>query len=176
MTGDGPARVLTLAAADPQSDDARALLAALSARLAEITGSSGEASFRVEDLLAPGAVFAVARDAAGAAVGCGALRPLAPGVAELKRMYARPGTRGVGAALLAWLEAAAPPLGHRRIRLETRAVNRRAVRFYTAHGYRRIANFGPYVGRPEALCFEKTLSAAGNFPTPLEVDADARYR
>jgi ribosomal protein S18 acetylase RimI-like enzyme len=78
-------------------------------------------------------------------------------VAEIKRMYARPGSKGVGSALLAWLEAEARLIGYRALRLETRLANTRALRFYTAHGYRRIDNFGRYASHPAAACFEKIL-------------------
>ncbi|UFZ05312.1 GNAT family N-acetyltransferase [Bradyrhizobium ontarionense] len=136
-------------------------MAELSATLARITGDSGRSSFDPDDVRGPQACFVVASDACGQAVGCGALRPLDADIAELKRMYARPGTRGVGAAILSHLEIAAAGFGYRALRLETRLVNQRAVRFYERHGYRRIPNFGKYVGRPEAVCFEKRLSRAG---------------
>lgn len=77
--------------------------------------------------------------------------------AEIKRMYARPGSKGIGSALLAWLEAEARQIGYRMLRLETRVVNTRAVQFYLAHGYRRTENFGRYAGNPAAACFEKLL-------------------
>ena len=153
----------TVHAEDPDTPDARRLLAALSQTLADITGSDGQASFDVDDVRGPRARFAVARDARGQAVGCGAFRPVPdrpPGldVAELKRMFALPGTRGVGAALLAYLEAEARRLGYQALWLETRAVNTRAVRFYLASGYVRRPNYGRYLGRDEALCFEKPLA------------------
>ncbi|WGG51887.1 GNAT family N-acetyltransferase [Rugamonas sp. DEMB1] len=144
---------------DPDTADARALLEELSAVLAGITGSSGRASFDVRDARGAAARFVVARDGAGAALGCGALRPLAgqDGVAELKRMYARPGRAGVGSAILAALEAEAAALGYRALWLETRLVNAGAVAFYQARGYRRIANYGNYAGNALAACFEKVL-------------------
>jgi ribosomal protein S18 acetylase RimI-like enzyme len=144
---------------DPDTADARALLDELSDVLAGITGSSGRASFDLRDVRGAGACFVVARDGAGAALGCGALRPLAgqDGVAELKRMYARPGVGGVGSAILAALEAEAAALGYRALWLETRLVNARAVAFYQARGYRRIANYGNYAGNALAVCFEKVL-------------------
>ncbi len=129
----------------------------LSAALARITGDGGRASFDPDDVRGPKACFLVAWDKAGQAVGCGALRPLDTDIAEVKRMYARPGTSGVGAAILAHLETAAADYGYRAIRLETRLINARAVAFYERHGYRRIANYGKYAGRPEAVCFEKRL-------------------
>jgi len=142
---------------DPASVDARGLMDELSATLARITGDSGKASFDPNDVRARRARFVVARTIDGHAVGCGAFRPLHDGVAEVKRMYARPGTIGVGSAMLAFLESEARRLGYRALWLETRLVNDRAVRFYERRGYRRRANFGKYVGNAKAVCFEKVL-------------------
>lgn len=149
--------MLTIRAEDPDSPDAVALLDELSAALATITGSSGSASFDADDVRGPRACFAVARDAGRQVAGCGALRPLADDVAELKRMYARPGNPGAGTALLAYLEGEAAALGYRAIWLETRAVNQRAVRFYLARGYRPIPNYGKYAGNAAAVCLAKQL-------------------
>ena len=129
----------------------------LSTALEAITGDSGKASFDVDDVRGPLACFVVARDTHGAALGCGAFRPLQPGVAEIKRMYARHGSVGVGSAVLRFLEEQAGKLGYQALWLETRLVNRRAVDFYAARGYARIANYGKYIGNPLAVCFEKLL-------------------
>ncbi|WP_229426147.1 GNAT family N-acetyltransferase [Pseudoduganella violacea] len=143
---------------DPSSDDARLLLDELSATLAGITGDSGAASFNADDVRGAGGCFVVARDAQGRALGCGAIRPLQEGVAELKRMYARPGTRGVGSAVLAHLEQTAAALGYRELWLETRLVNARALGFYAARGYLRIPNFGKYAGNNAAVCMAKRFT------------------
>jgi [ribosomal protein S5]-alanine N-acetyltransferase len=153
----GPPPACTVAPANPLGDEAQALLAARSGTLQQITASPGTASFDVADVQQPGAAFVLARTAEGRAVGCGALRPLQPGVAELKRMYAAPGTRGVGAQVLVALEAQAARLGHRELWLETRRVNARAVAFYLRQGYAVIPNYGRYAGRDEAVCFAKRL-------------------
>lgn len=129
----------------------------LSAILARLTGDSGASSFDPNDVRVPRACFVVARNSLGQAVGCGAFRPLESDVAELKRMYARPGTSGLGHAVLANLEARARCLGYKALRLETRHVNRRAVSFYLKNGYTSIPNFGHYVGNDKAVCFEKRL-------------------
>ena len=150
--------MITVQPADPESAAAQTLMAELSAVLTRLTGSSGAATVAVAELRQPRARFAVARDAAGRAVGCGALRPLSHDTAEVKRMYAQPGTRGVGAALLAWLEAEALALGYAQIWLETRLVNTRAVEFYLRHGYQIIPNYGVYAGNAAAVCFEKQLA------------------
>ncbi|WP_342119733.1 GNAT family N-acetyltransferase [Pseudoduganella sp. OTU4001] len=149
-----------VAAADPGAPEAVALLAELDSALQAITGDSGRTLFRADDVRSAAGRFALARDAYGALLGCGALRPMGAaeeGVAELKRMYARPGSQGVGSAVLAWLEREARSIGYRALRLETRLVNARAVQFYQRHGYQRIENFGRYAGNPAAACFEKLL-------------------
>lgn len=149
--------MLTIRAEDPGSADAVALIDELSAVLAAITGDSGRSSFAIDDVRAAGACFAVARNADGHAVGCGALRPLADGIAELKRMFARPGVPGTGSALLAFLEAEAAAQGYSAICLETRAVNQHALRFYLARGYAAIPNYGKYAGNAQAVCLAKQL-------------------
>jgi GNAT superfamily N-acetyltransferase len=150
--------------ADPDSPQAQALLARLSETLHQITGSSGTASFDIEDVKVDGACFVIARSASGVAVGCGALRPLEPGIAELKRMFAVPGTKGVGSTVLAFLEQKASEFGYTQLWLETRKVNQNALVFYERHGYSHIANFGRYIGKPEAICLGKRLLATKRPP------------
>lgn len=151
---------ITVRGEDPRTEDAARLLGGLSAELASITGSTGEASFDLSDMEEPGAVFAVARDSHGSAVGCGALRPLGGGAAEVKRVYACKKGNGVGSAVLSFLEQRAKELGYATLRLETRKVNERAVSFYLSKGYTVIENFGKYRGREEAICFEKKIPVA----------------
>lgn len=142
---------------DPTAPESVLLMAELSTALEAITGDSGRASFDPDDVRGPAACFVVARSDSGAALGCGAFRPLEPGVAEIKRMYTRHGTSGVGSAVLRYLEGEAQALGYQAVWLETRLVNRRAMDFYEARGYQRIANYGKYIGNPLAVCFEKQL-------------------
>lgn len=143
--------------ASPHTPEAAEILAELSNTLTQITGSSGRASFDPADIDQERALFVLARDDSGQPVGCGALRPLETGIAEIKRMFAVPGSKGVGSAILGHLETAAKTLGYAEIWLETRQVNSRAIDFYRRHGYARIANFGQYADRPEAVCLAKTL-------------------
>lgn len=148
---------MIIQACDPESAEAQLLVAELSATLAAITGDSGASSFSAADARLARSLFVVARNVDGGLLGCGALRPLDGDVGEIKRMYARAGTRAVGAALLAFLERAAQGFGYRELWLETRRVNARAVAFYHRHGYTDIANYGKYAGRPEAICCAKRL-------------------
>src|SRR5918994_3333640 len=91
-------------------------------------------------------VVMVARDDDGTALGCGALRALGDGVAEVKRMYVVPAARGRGAskAVLAGLEDAARERGWTALRLETGPRQPEAVALYEGAGYRPIPAFGPY--------------------------------
>ena len=88
---------------------------------------------------APGAVFLVLYED-GVPVGCGGMRPLEPGVAEIKRMFvtARARGRGHGRRLLVELERLAAAAGARRVRLLTTEVLAEARALYAAAGYREV--------------------------------------
>ena len=137
--------------------DATILLGELTETLHQITGDSGESSFDLSDMNCPRAVFAIARDSEGEPMGCGCIRPISKEVAELKRMYTRYKSRGIGKRILAYLEDCARELEYKVICLETRLVNDQAVSFYISNGYNQIENYGKYVGNTEAICFEKKL-------------------
>ncbi len=140
------------------ADVAQELMAELSEKLRIITGSDGRSSFNEESVADAGACFLLAMFD-NAALGCAALRPLAdeaePATAEIKRMYSRQPGKGIGKLLLTELEQRARAFGYRRIVLETRKVNLAAVSFYQNNGYRVCENYGRYIGRVEAICFEK---------------------
>jgi GNAT superfamily N-acetyltransferase len=74
------------------------------------------------------------------AIACGGLRPLAPGVGEIKRMFvtASARRRGHARALLAELERVARDRGYERVRLYTTEVLGEARALYDDAGYRRI--------------------------------------
>ncbi len=110
-------------------------------------------------------VVLVARDDDGTAVGCGALRALDGGVAEVKRMYVVPEARGRGLSrlLLAGLQDAARARGWTTLRLETGPRQPEAIALYEGAGYRPIPAFGAYVGAPDAtssLFHERVLDGA----------------
>jgi GNAT superfamily N-acetyltransferase len=149
--------MITVEKSDPFSSESHRLIEMLSAELATITGDNGKTNFTVEAMNDDKAVWALAKNACGEAIGCGAIRPLAQNIAELKRMFSDRSVPGVGSALLTFLENSAKQMGYCELRLETRHINRRAVNFYEKNGYVRIKNYGPYIGREEAVCFSKIL-------------------
>ena len=108
------------------------------------------------------AVVLVALDDDGTPVGCGALRPLEPGAAELKRMYVVPAARGRGVSrlLLVALEAEAAARGWTTLRLETGTRQPAAVGLYTAAGYWPVEAFGHYVtdDTDDSLYFARVLA------------------
>jgi putative acetyltransferase len=101
-------------------------------------------------------VFLVAR-AGGQAVACGAVRELAPGVGEVKRMFVTPAWRGKAVArrLLAALERKAREAGYQAMRIETGVGQPEAIALYESAGYTGIPPFGEYIGNPASVCFEK---------------------
>jgi len=113
----------------------------------------------VEDFLRPKGCFLVAR-LFGEPVGCGAIRTLAPGVGEIKRMWVSPGARGLGLGrrLLGELERVAARSKMRAIRLDTNRSLTEALHLYRSAGYREIGRFNdnPYAHH----WFEKVLSAS----------------
>src|SRR5579864_1139190 len=100
---------LSITAEPFDSHDARRLVAALDAGLADLYTPEQRfgPNLKVEHLADGRGIFLVARDG-DRAVGCGAVRLIDPTTAEAKRMYVEPDHRGkgVGWAVLASLEAA----------------------------------------------------------------------
>jgi len=92
-------------------------------------------------------------------VACGGVRLLAPGVAEIKRMYVPDEHRGHGyaRALLAALEDRARAAGYRRMILETGDAQPEALALYTSSGYTPIPGFGIYRCAPQSKSFAKAL-------------------
>ncbi len=142
---------------DPFSPDSCYLIEKLSAELAAITGDSGKSNFTIDSMDGDRSLWVLARNEKGDATGCGAIRPLTENIAELKRMFSDRSAPGVGKALLNFLETSAKNMGYTEIWLETRHVNHKAVNFYKNNGYVLIENYGPYIGRDEAVCFSKVL-------------------
>ena len=82
----------------------------------------------------------------GAALGIVGVKPLAPAVAEVKRLYVEPAARGLGLGrrLLDRALAAAAALGYERVRLDShRPSMAAAIALYRQFGFTEIAPYGP---------------------------------
>jgi len=105
-------------------------------------------------------LFLLARDPdSGTPLGCGGLRDLERGRAEIKRMYVVPERRGTGVsvAILRALEDAARDRGVETLVLETGTEQPDAIRFYEREGYARIPNFGAYAASDISICYARPL-------------------
>lgn len=93
-------------------------------------------------------------------VACGGFRALSEEVAEIKRMYVDPGSRGrgIGHAILAGLEHRAYASGYRAAWLETGSKQPEAIALYTAVGYTPIEAYGEFKLDPRSRCFFRTLA------------------
>lgn len=142
----------------PLDPEVAPLIDALSDYLLRSFGSDGRSGFSRWRDGGPGHCFAVAWSDARP-VGCGAFmpRPEDPTCVELKRMYADPAVPGVGTEVLQYLLDCARAAGMRRVCLETRQANNRAVAFYHRHGFRPCQSFPPYTDRPESICLDRIL-------------------
>ncbi|MYN02678.1 GNAT family N-acetyltransferase [Pseudoduganella sp. DS3] len=107
-------------------------------------------------LLQPNVLFAVARNADGAAVACGAM-VVTPAYGEVKRMFVSPAARGQGVAqrLLGMLEAEALQRGCRQFMLETGPAQPEAIGLYERLGYRVRGPYGDYRDDPLSVFMEK---------------------
>jgi putative acetyltransferase len=114
----------------------------------------------IDELEAPGVSVVVARTGSDA-VGMAALVERGDGTAELKRMFVRADARGRGIAsgILTHIEKTARDRAVTLLQLETGPLQLEAIGLYEKHGYRRIPNFGKYVGDEFSLCMEKELGA-----------------
>jgi ribosomal-protein-alanine N-acetyltransferase len=72
--------------------------------------------------------------------------------AHLFLLAVRPDCRraGIGRSMMAWLEKSCRTAGIQSVRLEVRASNRTALRFYRQLGYRYVARVAGYYDRREA--------------------------
>jgi len=145
---------------DLTSAVAQALIGALDADLRARYPGDGSEYFRLDpEEVGPGrGAFVVAYDA-DTPVGCGAVRVIDSGVAEIKRMYVLPDLRGRGIArrMLEALEREARSLGVTKLLLETGTHQPEAIALYSKAGFSPTDPYGGYPPSPLNLFFEKRL-------------------
>ena len=132
--------------ADPAVPPAVDLIGAMVAEMQELYSLTGHVGVELDlsELAPPGGVYLVGRTVPGGEiVAGGGLRTIGESTGEIKRMYVVPAYRGsgVGAKLLAGLEAAASGMGLTCVRLDTGSRQPEARHLYEKSGYRPIANY-----------------------------------
>lgn len=142
----------------PDQPEVHALIAELDTYLLALYPPESVYALDVQTLLQPNIRFAVARDAQGAAVGCGAI-VLSGEYGEIKRMYVQPAARGTGTArqLMDLLEETARTAGCPQLVLETGPENPEALALYARHGFERCGPYGDYPDDPLSVFMRKTL-------------------
>ena len=150
---------MTIAFETPDQPDVHALIAELDRYLLDLYPPEAVYALDVRTLMQPNIRFAVARDAAGQAIGCGAV-VLMPEYAEIKRVYVRPAARGAGTArqLMGLLEQAARAAGCADLVLETGPDQPEALALYLRHGFERCAAYGDYADDPLSVFMRKSLN------------------
>jgi putative acetyltransferase len=90
---------------------------------------------------------------------CGCFKVYQPDTIEIKRMFVKAEHRGSGIAarVLDELEAWALESRFTKSILETGFKQPDAIKFYTRQGYKKIDNYGQYIGNPNSVCFSKVL-------------------
>jgi GNAT superfamily N-acetyltransferase len=94
-------------------------------------------------------------------VGCGCFKKFDTSSVEIKRMFVKKENRGKGIAkrILTELERWAEENGNKTTFLETGIKQHEAISFYTNFGYKRIENFGQYIGNTNSICMSKVLNS-----------------
>jgi len=95
----------------------------------------------------------------GVALGHAALRALAGGGYEVKKVFVVPEARGRGLSriLMSAIENVARELGETRILLQTGPKQLEAISLYEKTGYEHVSEFGPYIGLGDMVYMAKAL-------------------
>jgi putative acetyltransferase len=151
---------VTIAVESPLQDDVRALIAELNAVLLERTPPEFCSHMTAEQMAGRDTTVFVARDDAGSAVACGALRRHDDGVGEVKRMYTIPAEQGegIGGRILERIEMLAREEGFTRLVLETGHVHDAAYRVYERGGFMRCGPVLDYQDTGWSVFYEKPLT------------------
>jgi len=151
--------IMHIAFESPDQPEVIALIADLDAYQLSLYPPESVYALDLPSLMQPHVRFAVARDAQGSIVGCGAI-VLTPEYGEIKRMYVQPAARGQGLArgVLALLEQAALEHGCPQLVLESGPSQPEALGLYQRHGFQRCGPYGDYPDDPLSVFMQKPLS------------------
>jgi GNAT superfamily N-acetyltransferase len=163
---DNPSRAPRPAQADirlepASSPNARFLIAALDADISSRYPGGPIHGINIDAFESAGGLFYIAY-LNNAPAACGALRPFAPNITEIKRMFVHATHRRQGLArqMLAHLERQAATQGYPTARLETGQAMHEALALYRSAGWKEIPLFGEYVHSKISVCFEKQLGVS----------------
>jgi len=153
---------VSIARETPDQLEVIALIAELDAYQDTLYPAEARYALDLEALKRPNVTFVVARNAVGAAIGCGAVVADEQGYGELKRMYVRPDSRGAGVArqIISELERSAAEAGCTELLLETGPYQPEALLFYGRQGYLRRGAFGAYPDHPLSVFMGKPLTGS----------------
>lgn len=161
--------LISVSRVDPRSEECLLLNEHSWVELSQLYRDLDRTEFFALDFRSAGSAFVVARQDERA-LGCGAIRPFAPEVAEVKRIYVEPEARGfgIGRKILSTLEVIASELGYNALQLETGVRQPVAIRLYEEMGYQRIEAYGKYRDDPLSVCFAKTLTISAPRSAPAD--------
>jgi len=134
---------------------------------AELAGLPG-------DYAPPKGEILLARNAKGAPIGCVALHAVAPGVAEMKRMYVLEAARGlgVGRSMAEAILRVARDAGYRTLKLDTMPHLTAAIELYRSLGFEATERYNDNPN-PGVLFFAKRLAPWAIAPARGSADIDA---
>lgn len=155
---------VTIAIETPLQDDVRTLVAQLNDHLLPLSPLEFQFKMTVEQMADSATTLFVARNAAGKAVGMGALKMHGPELGEVKRMFTLPEVRGqrVGRQLLERIVDLARERKLPVVMLETGTGEgmAEAHRLYTRYGFTPRGPFLDYPDSEWSAFFELNLAAA----------------
>ena len=153
---------MTVATETPLQHDVRMMIKELNDHLSPLSPPEFCFQMTAEQIAETATTLFVARDERGYALGMGALKRHADGIAEVKRMYTRPEFRGqhIGRAILKRIEALARSEGFTRLVLETGIENTHggSWRLYQRNGFVRCGVVLDYPDSGWNAFFEKKLA------------------
>ncbi len=148
---------MTISQERPDVPDALALINELSAYLEPLYPADNQFGFSPEKLISENVAFFVVRSD-GQPAACGGVK-IFEDFGEIKRMYVRPGYRGMGLGklMLRYLEEYTAGHGIRMLRLETGVYQPEAMGLYERMGYYKTQRFDPYPDAPLSVFYEKRI-------------------